>query len=62
MCSFVLRTARIARVVIGRAVPHIGGFSSDYPILVTPNIPGWSQPPLVVAGLLEEECSAMFRR
>jgi tRNA(adenine34) deaminase len=61
MCSFVLRGARISRVVIGRAAPHIGGFSSDYPILVTPNIPGWSQPPLVVSGLLEEECSALFR-
>ncbi|MDE2466800.1 MAG: nucleoside deaminase [Alphaproteobacteria bacterium] len=60
MCSFVIRSARIARVVIGRAVPHIGGFSSSCPILVNPNIPGWSRPPSVVAGVLEEECSALF--
>lgn len=60
MCSFVIRSARIPRVVIGRLVPHIGGFSSKYPILTDPAIPGWSPPPLVVTGLLEEECSAPF--
>lgn len=61
MCSYVIRGARISRVVIGRAAPHIGGFSSKYPILVDPNIPGWSQPPVVMTGLLEEECSALFK-
>ncbi len=61
MCSFVIRGARISRVVIGRAAPHIGGFSSNYPILVDPNIPGWFRPPLVITGVLEGECSALFR-
>lgn len=61
MCSFVIRGARISWVVIGRAAPHIGGFSSNYPILVDPNIPGWSRPPLIATGVLEEECSALFR-
>ncbi len=60
MCSFAIRAARISRVVIGRLVPHIGGFSSKYPILTDPGIPGWSSPPLVATGLLEEECSAPF--
>lgn len=60
MCSFVIRSARISKVVIGRPVPHIGGFSSKYSILTDPEIPGWSPPPLVVTGLLEEECSAPF--
>lgn len=62
MCSFVIRGAHISRVVIGRTVPHIGGISSKYPILVDPNIPGWPQPPLVETGLLEEECSGLRAR
>ena len=61
MCSFVIRGAHISRVIIGRAVPYIGGYSSNYPILTAPNIPGWSQPPFVVTGVLEEECSALFQ-
>jgi tRNA(adenine34) deaminase len=61
MCSFVIRSARISRVVMGRTTPYIGGFSSNHPILLAPDIPGWSQPPLFVSGLLEEECSALFR-
>lgn len=61
LCSFVVRTARISRVVIGRMAPYIGGFSSKYPILVDPAIPGWSEPPVVISGLLEEECEALFK-
>ena len=61
MCSFVIRSAHISRVIIGRATPHIGGCSSNYPILTTLNIPCWSQPPVVVTGVLEEESSALFQ-
>jgi len=45
-------------VVIGRAVPHVGGLTSKYPILADPDIPCWRQPPLVIRGVLEEECTA----
>lgn len=61
MCSYVIRSARVSRVIIGRAAPHIGGYSSNYPILTALNIPGWSQSPAVVTGILEEECSALFQ-
>lgn len=61
MCSYVVRRARIARTVIGRAAPHVGGLSSKYPILVDSNISGWSSPPVVITGVLEEECSALFK-
>jgi tRNA(adenine34) deaminase len=61
MCSFVIRGAHISRVVIGRAAPYIGGYSSNYPILAALNIPGWSQPPFVVTDVLEWECSAFFQ-
>lgn len=62
MCSFILRCARISRVVIGRAAPHIGGVSSKYPLLADPTIPGWASPPSIVIGVLEAECSALFRK
>lgn len=60
MCSFVIRSARISRVVVGRSVLHIGGISSRYPILVASDIPKWPQPPEVTTGVLEEECNALF--
>jgi len=60
MCSFVIRAARISRVVVGRSVPHIGGISSRCPILLAPDIPNWSQPPGVTTRVLEEECKALL--
>lgn len=62
MCSFVIRSAHLSRVVTGKAVPHIGGISSNHPILVDPGIPNWPPPPLVLTGVLEEECRAFFTR
>lgn len=58
MCSYVIRSAGISRVVIGRAAQHIGGLTSKYPILAAPDIACWRRPPLVVSGMLGEECSA----
>jgi tRNA(adenine34) deaminase len=48
LCSYVIRHHRIGRVVIQKAVAHIGGASSNYPILRASDIPIWSPPPLVV--------------
>lgn len=62
MCSFVIRSASVSRVVIGRTVPGIGGFSSKYPLLTDPDIPNWPPPPAVVTGVLEEECAGLFAR
>lgn len=60
MCSFGIRTAGVARVVTGRAVPHVGGISSKYAILTDPAIPNWPPPPMVTTGILERECTALF--
>lgn len=62
MCSFVIRNAHLSRVVTGKAVPHIGGISSNHPILVDPRIPNWPPPPLVLTGVLEKESRALFTR
>jgi tRNA(adenine34) deaminase len=45
LCSYVIRHHRIARVVMRRAVPHVGGVTSSHPILVAADIPGWGPPP-----------------
>lgn len=62
MCSFVIRSAHISRVIMGKAVPHIGGVSSKYPILIDAGIPNWPPPPVVVRGVLENECNELFNR
>lgn len=62
MCSFVIRSAHISRVIMGKDVPHIGGVSSKHPILTDAGIPNWPQPPVVVRGVLEQECNGLFIR
>lgn len=47
LCSYVIRHHRIGRVVIQRAVAHIGGATSAYPILTAKDIPIWGEPPMV---------------
>lgn len=60
MCSYIIRSVRISRVITGKAVPHAGGISSMYPVLTDPSIPTWNSPPEITTGVLEEECSAVF--
>jgi len=62
MCSFVIRSAGISRVVIGKAVSYIGGVSSRHPIPVDSGIPDWPRPPVIVSGVLEKECKEPFAR
>lgn len=58
MCSFAARQVRISRILIGRATPHIGGISSNYPIL-SARIANWGPPPEIVSGVLAAECAAL---
>jgi tRNA(adenine34) deaminase len=59
MCSYVIRHHQIARVVIGLAVPDVGGYSSLFPILSTPAIPKWGPPPKITLGVLQQQCQAL---
>jgi tRNA(adenine34) deaminase len=61
LCSFAIREARIGRIVIGTSVPHIGGATSPYPILLTADITPWGAPPTIVWGVLQKECEALHR-
>ena len=60
LCSFSIRQLGIARVVIGRAYPEAGGVSSRHPILCDPNFTCWGPPPIVITGVLVDECEALF--
>ena len=60
MCAYVVRQTGISRVVYGAAVPAVGGATSLYPILIASDVPGWSNPPVVAAGVLADECAALF--
>lgn len=56
MCSYVLRHHKVGTVVWGISTGEIGGASSDYPILSTTQIPKWGVAPIIIKGVLEEEC------
>lgn len=56
MCSYLIRHHKIAKIVYGVDVPFVGGFSSEFKILETENIPKWGSRPEVESGILEHEC------
>jgi len=60
LCSFAIRQLKIARVVIGRPYPAAGGVTSRHPILCDPALTCWGSPPVVVTGVLLDECEALF--
>ena len=60
MCGYAIRQARIGRVVFGAAVPEMGSVTSRYPILIAADVPGWQDPPIIVDGVLGDECASLF--
>lgn len=62
MCSFVIRQLRIAQVVYGVETPLIGGITSDHPILTDPALDPWRLSPLVVGGILRDDCERLKPR
>lgn len=59
MCSYVIRHCRIRTVVVGVTTGEIGGFSSNFPVLVDKTIKRWSNPPVIISGILKEECRSL---
>ena len=62
MCAYVIRVARIARVVIGTDAGEVGAVFSKYPILTDAAFTRWASPPEVTAGILGEECRRLLQR
>jgi tRNA(adenine34) deaminase len=48
LCGFAIRETRIARVVAGRPVGHIGSIRSRFPVLGADWVSRWGPPPEVV--------------
>ena len=59
MCSYVIRQLRVGLVVYGVETPLIGGITSSHPILTDPALDAWRPAPLVVGGILREECERL---
>lgn len=60
LCSYAIRQLGVARVVMGRTYPQAGGVYSRHPILCDSRLTCWGPPPVVVTGVLLDECNALF--
>jgi len=56
MCSYVIRHHKIKQVIAGINTGEIGGYSSSFPLLLVKTIKTWSDPPQIIAGILEQAC------
>jgi tRNA(adenine34) deaminase len=56
MCSYVIRQLRVALVVYGAETPLVGGVTSAHPILTDPTLVRWRPAPVVVGGVLRDDC------
>jgi tRNA(adenine34) deaminase len=61
MCSYVIRHTRINTIFIGITTGAIGGFSSQYKILLDESIKTWGPPPTLITGVLEKECFELHK-
>lgn len=59
MCSYVIRHHKIKLIVAGVTTGEIGGYSSALPLLLDKTITKWNDPPKIIVGILEQECSAL---
>jgi tRNA(adenine34) deaminase len=56
MCSYLIRHHKISHIIFGTSVEHIGGFTSQFNILSTEEVPKWGKNPKVTEGICKEEC------
>lgn len=62
MCSYAIRHHRIGQIVFGVSVSHVGGYSSEFKLLNTENIPKWGKKPIIIDKVLTEECQLLSER
>ncbi len=62
LCGYVIRRTGLSVVVFGIATAQAGACTSHYAILTDRTLTGWPAPPEIVAGVLADECRALFRR
>ena len=61
MCSYVIRHHQIKTIVYGVKSEYVGGVTSKFNILETKSIPSWEQIPVLIEGVLENECLALSK-
>jgi tRNA(adenine34) deaminase len=62
LCGYALRRSAVSRLVYGIPAGQAGGLTSRYAILSDRDLTGWPPPPVVIAGVLADECVALLRR
>jgi len=62
MCSYVIRHHQIKKIVFGVSSEFVGGITSEFKILETENVPKWNNAPIIVEGILENECLALSEK
>lgn len=58
MCSYMIRHTKIKMIVMGLTTGELGGFSAEDPLLLRP-VSKWTDPPVIIAGILKDECEAL---
>ncbi len=61
MCGYAIRQLRIGLVVYGKETPVIGAVTSIHPILTDPALDVWRPAPVVIGGVLGEQCKELRR-
>jgi len=56
MCSYMIRHTKINTIVSALTTGEYGGFSSQHPLLLDTTIHKWGKPPVLISGILEDEC------
>lgn len=56
MCSYLIRHHKIPELIYGIAAPFVGGFTSQFGVLSTEDVPKWGNKPKVTSGLYIDEC------
>ncbi|HEY1054963.1 MAG TPA: nucleoside deaminase [Emticicia sp.] len=59
MCSYMIRHTKIPLLVMGLTTGEIGGFSSALPLLIDTTITKWTEPPVIIKGILGKECAEL---
>ena len=59
MCSYLIRHHKIKLIIVGVTTGEIGGYSSSFPLLLDKTINQWTDPPEIINGILERECSRL---
>ena len=62
MCTYLIRQLQIDKVVYGTSAAEIGGDTSAYPSLKAEDIKKWSEPPVILRGILSEACITALKR